>query len=170
MSASGGSSDPVAAGGADPTAGSVFAPRTREGAVLDRFVALRVGSELRRAESALSEDAGDEDALFAYAQPAARVEDLLRSLPLTLVTDDRPVVAVAHAFPLPHAHVSVALSGRWVQVFLHFSPVGARRSTGRALVVEMRRRASPEETVERLGVVLDAVRAGHIPWGSTRVE
>lgn len=201
------SSDPIGAGSGDPTAESVFAHRSREGAVLDRFLAVRTGFEQRRAESALSEDGGDEDHIFAFlqvslapsltrvrpghlpraplggrsgggslretivranAQPAARIEDLLLNLSPRLVSPSAHA-ALAHAFPLPHTHVSVGLSSRWVQIYLHSSPVGGR-STGRTLVAELKRQPTAEATVERIGAVLEAIRAGHIPWGSTRIE
>lgn len=184
------SSDPVGAGSGAATAGSVFAHRSREGAVLDRFLAVRTGLEQRRAESALSEDGGDEDHIFAFLQvsrpcagwngtgkrgtpltprqPTARIEDLLLGLPPRLVVGAAHA-ALAHAFPLPHTHVSVGLSSRWVQVYLHYAPVGGR-SAGRTLVAEVRRQPSAEATVERIGAVLDAVRAGRIPWGATRIE
>lgn len=68
------SSDPIGAGSGDPTAESVFAHRTREGAVLDRFLAVRTGFEQRRAESALSEDGGDEDHIFAFLQVSLHLQ------------------------------------------------------------------------------------------------
>lgn len=56
-----------------------------------------------------------------------------------------------------------------MQIYLHYSPVG-ERSTGRTLVAEVKRQPTAEATVERIGAVLEAIRAGRIPWGSTRIE
>jgi hypothetical protein len=46
----------------------VYAARSRETAVLDRFIALRVGEDLRRAESALCEDSGEQYTIFSVLQ------------------------------------------------------------------------------------------------------
>lgn len=55
----------------------VYRSRGRETAVFDRFICLRVGSDLRRAESDLALDGDEERDLFVRLQPAARLEDLL---------------------------------------------------------------------------------------------
>lgn len=52
----------------DVTAEPVFKRRSREAAVLDRFVAVRVGEDLRRAESELCEDSGHETEVFTRLQ------------------------------------------------------------------------------------------------------
>jgi hypothetical protein len=43
---------------------SVLEYRKRETAILDRYIAVKVGEELRQVESALSEDSGELDELF----------------------------------------------------------------------------------------------------------
>lgn len=163
-------------GQADATSYSVFASRTREAAVLDRFVAMRLGEDLRRAESALCEDSGEEEVLFSRLQPAARVEDLLLRLPRSLITPPDPCpacdsVAPPQRLPLPHAHVAVTLSPLWAQLWLSYTPVnvvqarGGRGRAGRSLVVEVRRARTPEEMVKAFGAALEGVRVGSIGWG-----
>jgi hypothetical protein len=43
---------------------SVYAGRSRETAVFDRFIAFKVGDELRRVESSLTEETGEEKEIF----------------------------------------------------------------------------------------------------------
>jgi hypothetical protein len=151
----------------------VFAARSREAAVLDRFVAMRLGEDLRRLESTLSEDSGEEDVLFSRLQPAARVEDLLLRLPAHLVTpppaDGQCTGELRQALPLPHAHVAVTLSPLWAQLWLSYSPVNAPNTrggrAGRSLVVEVRREKNPEDMVRAFGQALEWMSKGRIGWG-----
>jgi len=71
----GASSDPHPPGGdgEDPTRYSVFAQRSRETAVLDRFIAVRVGEDLRKAESALCDDSGEQANIFSSLQVSRSV-------------------------------------------------------------------------------------------------
>jgi hypothetical protein len=52
---------------------SVYSRRSRETAVFDRFIAIRVGDELRRVESALSEDSGAEKEIFTRLQVSGAI-------------------------------------------------------------------------------------------------
>ena len=52
---------------------SVYAGRSRETAVFDRFIAFRVGDELRRVESSLTEDNGEEKEIFHRFQVRLRL-------------------------------------------------------------------------------------------------
>lgn len=165
------SSNPLPpAGSGHATSQSVFLQRSREAAVLDRFVAMRLGEDLRRAESELCEDSGEEEVLFSRLQPAARVEDLLLRLPATLITPPsaRPV-DLSQSLPLPHAHVAVTLSPLWAQLWLSYSPIIAPNTrggrAGRSLVVEVRRAERPEDVVRAFGQALEWLRAGKIGWG-----
>ncbi|KLT38543.1 hypothetical protein CC85DRAFT_229953, partial [Cutaneotrichosporon oleaginosum] len=159
--------------GADATGQPVFAARSREAAVLDRFVAMRLGEDLRRLESTLSEDSGEEEVLFARLQPAARVEDLLLHLPPHLITpppaDGRCLGELRQALPLPHAHVAVTLSPLWAQLWLSYSPVNVPNTrggrAGRSLVVEVRREKSPEVMVKAFSQALEWLSRGRIAWG-----
>lgn len=47
---------------------SVFSRRSRETAIFDRWIAIRLGGELRKVESELSEDSGDEKDIFGRFQ------------------------------------------------------------------------------------------------------
>lgn len=66
-SGSGGSAESSSEGN-----GSVFSRRSRETAVFDRWIAIRVGGELRKVESELSEDSGAEREIFARFQVSPR--------------------------------------------------------------------------------------------------
>lgn len=50
------------------TGRSVYDGRSRETAVLDRFIAFRVGDELRKIETSLTEDTGQEKEIFGRFQ------------------------------------------------------------------------------------------------------
>ncbi|WOO77006.1 uncharacterized protein LOC62_01G000606 [Vanrija pseudolonga] len=155
----------------DVTAEPVFKRRSREAAVLDRFVAVRVGEDLRRAESELCEDSGHETEVFTRLQPAARIEDLLLTIPPSLITPWGPRAAPHAALPLPHTHLAVALSPLWAQLHLSYSPITAANLTGfnrvgRTFIVEVRRGRSPEETVRRIHEALEDISRGLLPWGS----
>ncbi|KAL1413311.1 hypothetical protein Q8F55_001067 [Vanrija albida] len=155
----------------DVTAEPVFKRRSREAAVLDRFVAVRVGEDLRRAESELCEDSGHETEVFTRLQPAARIEDLLLTIPTNLITPWGPRSAPHAALPLPHTHLAVALSPLWAQLHLSYSPITAANLTGfnrvgRTFIVEVRRGRVPEETVRRIHEALEDISRGLLPWGS----
>jgi hypothetical protein len=63
-------SDPHPPGGDSehPTRRPVFSQRSRETAILDRFIAVRVGEDLRKAESSLCEDSGQQAVIFSSLQ------------------------------------------------------------------------------------------------------
>ncbi|BEI84735.1 hypothetical protein CcaverHIS002_0501360 [Cutaneotrichosporon cavernicola] len=151
----------------------IFAARSREAAVLDRFVAMRLGEDLRRLESTLSEDSGEEEVLFSRLQPAARVEDLLLRLPRHLIApppvDGKCVGELRQALPLAHAHVAVTLSPLWAQLWLSYSPVNVPNTkggrAGRSLVVEVRKEKNPENIVRAFGQALEWLHNGQIGWG-----
>ncbi|ORY28153.1 hypothetical protein BCR39DRAFT_535740 [Naematelia encephala] len=154
----------------DFTSHSFLALRGRETAVYDRFIAVRCGEELRKAESELSEESEGLRDIFSRLQPAARVEDLLLSLPTRLITlESRPNYG---QLPLSHAYLSVVLTPTWAQVWTHASPVvGAQRGarTGKELVLEVRRQRGCEATVQRLNQGLQDMINGLVSWGG-RVE
>ncbi|CAD6572618.1 MAG: proteasome regulatory particle subunit [Tremellales sp. Tagirdzhanova-0007] len=146
---------------------SVFASRGRETAVYDHFIALRVGEDLRRMESELSEEGQGERDIFTRLQPTARLEDLLLSLPTHLIASVGPRNPPA-SFPLPQSHLSVSLTPSWVQLFLHASPFGARgrnKKHGRIMVLEVHREGTLEATIRMLGEGLNEVRKGAAQWG-----
>ncbi|BEI93678.1 uncharacterized protein CcaverHIS019_0601370 [Cutaneotrichosporon cavernicola] len=167
------SSSPLPPPGTDSTNQPIFAARSREAAVLDRFVAMRLGEDLRRLESTLSEDSGEEEVLFSRLQPAARVEDLLLRLPRHLIApppvDGKCVGELRQALPLAHAHVAVTLSPLWAQLWLSYSPVNVPNTkggrAGRSLVVEVRKEKNPENIVRAFGQALEWLHNGQIGWG-----
>ena len=159
-------SDPVSSDGLQGVdGGDVVDGKTREGAVLDRFIAVRVGAELRRMESSLTDESDAEAEIFTRLQPSARAEDLLRTLDRRLVS---PSAATRpRQLPLSWGHTFVVLTPGWAQVYVSSTPV-ARPTRGaklRDLVVEVRRAKSMEETVRRISIGLIDISKGVIPWG-----
>lgn len=65
-----------------PVQVSVLEYRKRETAILDRYIAIKVGEELRKVESDLSEDSGGLDELFHRLQASHPHHD-----PMLIVTD-----------------------------------------------------------------------------------
>ncbi|WVQ84898.1 hypothetical protein IAT38_007061 [Cryptococcus sp. DSM 104549] len=163
--------DPSSGLTVDPASlGSVYASRGRETAVFDRFIAVRVGEELRRVESELSEGSEAEMDIFARLQPAARIEDLLLTLPPSLLTPPHllpaPLPPPTRSIPLPHPYLSVSLTPTWAQLYIHGQAVvSTEKPVGRELVVEVRRTGGLEGTVRRLEEGLDSVRLRVVPWG-----
>lgn len=168
--------------------GSVDTPvleyRKRETAILDRYIAIKVGEELRKVESDLSEESGGLDELFHRhqvrpplsppvwladtLQPCARIEDLLLSLPSTLVSLRIPPPLTAlrsTSFPLPHSNIAITLTPSWVQATLHSKPIWQPGNRSRELIVEVRRDTSLEECARRVGEGLEDVMRGYIAWG-----
>nr|KIR47611.1 hypothetical protein I312_03379 [Cryptococcus bacillisporus CA1280] len=159
--------------------GNIYAMRGRETAVLDKFVATRVGEELRRVESELSEGSEAERDIFGRLQPCARSEDLLSTLPQTLIT---PITLLpsppppARALPLPQSLLSINLTPAWAQLYINAFPVSLTKiKGGREMVLEVRRldrerrMRSLEETVRLIGEALEDMRRGLVEWGG-RVE
>lgn len=172
--------------------GPVLDARARETAVFDRFIALRVGRELRAVESSLSEEGEGEDDLFRRLQPAARIEDLLLTLPPGLVVPHLPhsvsgfssdaaepgmTSAPGRALPLPHSYLSVILTPLWAQLYVHARPLvlsgadpggSGGRGRGRELVLEVKRQ--PRQTVEQVVLSiqtgLEEIDRGTVPWGA----
>ncbi|ODN81428.1 hypothetical protein L202_01859 [Cryptococcus amylolentus CBS 6039] len=154
----------------DPSAGgSVYAERGRETAVLDRFIAVRVGEELRRVESELSEGSGAEVDIFQRLQPAARIEDLLSTLPPHFITPTSILPSPPppkRTLPLPQALVSISLTPNWAQVWINAQVVSlARKGGGKEMVLEVRRVGTLEGVVARIGEGLDDLRLGLVGWG-----
>ena len=102
--------------------------------------------------------------MFKRLQPAARIEDLLRTLPARLIIRDGPP---RRQIPLPHSHLSVTLSPGWVSLWLNSHDVGVPHSgkLGRDLVLEVRRQAAAEEVVKRLREGLEDMAGGVVRWG-----
>ncbi|KAL7418574.1 hypothetical protein Q5752_007032 [Cryptotrichosporon argae] len=147
--------------------GALFASRKREAAVLDRFIAVRVGEDLRALESSFAEVTGGAEVL--KLQPAARIEDLFLSLPRSLVVPSSSSLAYTTStsrFPLPHDRLAVQLSPAWATLVLH--PPQERSGAGRAVkevVVEVRRRDA-ERTMARFGEALEDISRGLESWGA----
>ncbi|TYJ51135.1 hypothetical protein B9479_008310 [Cryptococcus floricola] len=147
--------------------GSVYAETGRETAVFDMFIAVRVGEELRRVESELSEGSGAEWEIFHMLQPAARIEDLLSTLPPHLIT---PISILPsppspkRTLPLPQALVNISLSPNWASVWINAQVVeGLKRKGGgkeMVLEVDVRRVGTLEGVVARVGEALDDLRLG----------
>lgn len=160
-----------------PVTTSVLEYRKRETAILDRYIAITVGEELRKVESDLSEESGGLDELFhrlqvrslirmpikADRKPCARIEDLLLTLPTSIIT--LFLSSGNQTFPLPHSHLAITLTPSWVQVILHSRPVWEPGNRSKELVVEVRREATLEGCARRVGEGLDDIRRGFVTWG-----
>ncbi|ODN82475.1 hypothetical protein L198_07697 [Cryptococcus wingfieldii CBS 7118] len=154
--------------------GSVYAERGRETAVFDRFIAVRVGEVLRRVESELSEGSGAEVDIFQRLQPAARIEDLISTLPPHFITPTSilpspPPPNPKRTLPLPQALVSISLTPNWAQVWINAQVQGvglARKGEGKKeMVLEVRRVGTLEGIVASVGEGLDHLRLGLVRWG-----
>ncbi|GFZ48515.1 hypothetical protein JCM24511_06263 [Saitozyma sp. JCM 24511] len=160
--------DPGPDGGGDATiqSQSVFARRGRETAVFDRWIAVRVGSELRQVESSLSEEGEAEEDVIKRLQPVARIEDLLLTLPPRLISPQPETGSSPppRSLPLPHSHLSINLTPGWAQVYLHPRPYTAGGG-GRELVLEVRRQKDAEGSVRRIGDGLEDLQRGLVSWG-----
>ncbi|OCF32243.1 hypothetical protein I316_06158 [Kwoniella heveanensis BCC8398] len=148
----------------------------RETAVFDRYIAVKVGEELREVESALSEGSEAVGDIFHRLQPAARIEDLLLTLPPNLIvpsissSSSNPI----RSLPLPQTHLSVKLTPSWAAMYLHSAPVAISRALSRTsegggsskeLVVEVRRTSTLEGTVKMIGDGLDDISRRLVTWG-----
>ncbi|KAK1923107.1 hypothetical protein DB88DRAFT_493812 [Papiliotrema laurentii] len=138
--------------------------RSRETAVFDRFIAVHLGFLLRSTESSLFEPSEDIPDLFKRLQPAARIEDLLLTLPRYLVVPDGPAV---RRLPLPQSHLVVYLTPGWVSLILRSHPAGRPTTSkvGRDTVIEVRRQPTAEATVERIKDGLEDMQNGLVQWG-----
>ncbi|ODN85861.1 hypothetical protein L198_07425 [Cryptococcus wingfieldii CBS 7118] len=161
--------------------GSVYAERGRETAVFDRFIAVTVGEDLRRVESVFSEGSGAEVEIMKRLQPAARIEDLLSTLPPHLITPtdilpspiSSPSSSLERKLPLPQALVSIFLTPNWVQVWVDAQVVGGlvRKGGGggggKEMVLEVRTAGTGtlEGIVGRVGEGLEGLRVGLVGWG-----
>ncbi|KAK4683825.1 hypothetical protein P7C73_g6394, partial [Tremellales sp. Uapishka_1] len=145
----------------------VFAARSRETAVFDRFIALKVGEDLRSMESELCEGSEGEKDIFSRLQPAARVEDLLLDLSPDLMSPAYSRSPPLQTMPLPHSHVVVGLTNIWAQVYLCNTHVGYDATgRGKSLVIEVRREKTLEGTVVRIKEALEQLRRGLVLWGA----
>ena len=138
--------------------------RSRETAVFDRFIAIHLGHLLRLTESSLSEPSEALPDLFKRLQPAARIEDLLLTLPPRLIVPHGPP---RRQIPLPQSHLSVTLSPGWVSLWLNSHDVGVPfiGKMGRDLVLEVRRQDSAEGNVRRVREGLEDMLSGVVRWG-----
>ncbi|WVF73215.1 hypothetical protein IAT40_008034 [Kwoniella sp. CBS 6097] len=157
-----------------PESSSVYENRGRETAVFDRYIAVKVGEELREVESVLSEGSEAVGDIFQRLQPAARVEDLLVNLPPELIIRYSPSAQINRILPLPQTHLSVNLTPSWASLYLHPTPVsrssasgrgGHRGGGGKELVVEVRRTNTLEGTVKMIGDGLDDINRRLVAWG-----
>ncbi|ORX40774.1 hypothetical protein BD324DRAFT_612069 [Kockovaella imperatae] len=146
---------------------SVFKRRSRETAVFDRFIANRVGEDLRRVESELYEESEAEMDIIKRLQPIARTEDLLLRLPPSLILPEAPPGRLRSRVPLPHPHLVINLTPTWCQVYLSTLSIGSieKNKAGRDLVIEVKRQRTPEETVRKIGEGLEDIQRGMIRWG-----
>ncbi|WVW80967.1 hypothetical protein I302_102958 [Kwoniella bestiolae CBS 10118] len=145
---------------------SVYVGRGRETAVFDRYIAVKVGQELRTVESSLSEEGEAVDEIFKRLQPSARIEDLLLTLPPQFIVPTLSTHAPTRSLPLPQSHLSVTLTPTWAQVYLHSHPVGSgKRGGSREMVVEVRRTGTLEGTTKRIEDGLDDIYRRLVPWG-----
>ncbi|WVQ72956.1 hypothetical protein IAR50_002518 [Cryptococcus sp. DSM 104548] len=154
----------------DPCAGGgVYAARERETAVFDKFIAVRVGEELRKAESELSEGSEAEKDIFNRLQPAARIEDLLSALPSRFITPISILPSPGppkRALPLPQALISIALTPNWAQIYINSQTVSLTKpGGGKEMVLEVRRMATLEGTLGNIEKGLDDMRLGFVAWG-----
>ncbi|KAK8853040.1 hypothetical protein IAR55_003741 [Kwoniella newhampshirensis] len=146
---------------------SVYAGRGRETATFDRFIAIKVGEELRKVESELSEGGEGGREIFTRLQPAARIEDLLLTLsPKFISPTTTPANAVpGRSLPLPQSHLSITLTPTWAQLYLHSGSVTASKRGRKELVVEVRRTETLEGTAKRVEEGLDDLRRRLLEWG-----
>ncbi|WRT70432.1 uncharacterized protein IL334_007430 [Kwoniella shivajii] len=150
----------------DTTSTSVYEGRGRETAIFDRYIAVRVGQELRQVESSLSEEGEAIGDIFGRLQPTARIEDLLLSLPSTyIVSATSSPSPPPQGLPLPQSHMSVTLTPTWAQVYLHSQPVSSTRRGSKELVIEVRRIGTLEGTLKRIEDGLDDIQRRLAPWG-----
>ncbi|WWC91495.1 uncharacterized protein L201_006441 [Kwoniella dendrophila CBS 6074] len=151
-----------------PTSRSVYEGRGRETAVFDRYIAVRVGEELRTVESSLSEEGEAVEDIFRRLQPAARIEDLLLTLPSTFIIpffNSAPGNPPPKGLPLPQTHLSVTLTPTWAQLYLHFYPLSSVKRGSKELVIEVRRIGTLEGTTKRIEDGLDDIYRRLVPWG-----
>jgi hypothetical protein len=99
----------------------------------------------------------------ADGKPCARIEDLLLTLPISIIT--LSLGSGNKTFPLPHSHLAITLTPSWVQVVLHSKPVWEPGNRSKELVVEVRREGTLEGCARRVGEGLDDVRRGLVAWG-----
>ncbi|WVQ63180.1 uncharacterized protein L199_001331 [Kwoniella botswanensis] len=149
------------------TGKSVYQGRGRETAVFDRYIAVKVGQELRLVESSLSEEGEAVEEIFKRLQPSARIEDLLLTLPSHFIvpfpSSNSPIPQ--RGFPLPQSHLSVTLTPTWAQLYLHSNPVASGKRGSKELVVEVRRIGTLEGTTKRIEDGLDDIYRRLVPWG-----
>ncbi|WWC71810.1 uncharacterized protein I206_105769 [Kwoniella pini CBS 10737] len=145
---------------------SVFEGRGRETAIFDKYIAVKVGQELRTVESSLSEEGEAIDDIFKRLQPTARIEDLLLTLPsIYIIPAQSSTDPPQRGLPLSHTHLSVTLTPTWAQLYLHSYPLSSFRRGSKELVVEVRRIGTLEGTVRRIEDGLDDIHRRLVPWG-----
>ncbi len=102
-------------------------------------------------------------------KPAARLEDLLLTLPRHLIVPASTSTSnPTGQFPLTQSHLGISLTPTWVQLNLHASRVdtGVRgKKPGKEVVLQVRREGTLEATIRMLGEGLNAVRRGEVRWG-----
>ncbi|WWC64367.1 uncharacterized protein I303_106977 [Kwoniella dejecticola CBS 10117] len=145
---------------------SVYEGRGRETAVFDRYIAVKVGQELRTVESSLSEEGEAVDDIFKRLQPTARIEDLLLTIPSQyIIPSFSSPNPPPRGLPLPQSHLSITLTPTWAQLYLHSHPLSSSRRGSRELVVEVRRIGTLEGTVKRIEDGLDDIQRRLVSWG-----
>ncbi|WVN90674.1 uncharacterized protein L203_105916 [Cryptococcus depauperatus CBS 7841] len=151
-----------------PNLGNVYKERRRETAVLDKFIAVHVGEELRKVESVLSEGTESERDIFNRLQPSSRIEDLLVTLPphLIICSNSWPTPIPRRSLPLSHCLLSVHLTPTWCQLYINARPILLTRDPGgRELVIEVRRERTLESTTRNLENGLSRMAKREIEWG-----
>lgn len=97
-------------------------------------------------------------------KPCARMEDLLLTLPTSIVTLSMTSNS-PRSFPLSHSNIAITLTPSWVQVILHSKPVWEPGNRSKELIVEVRREQTLEGCAKRVEQGLDDVRRGLVAWG-----
>lgn len=141
----------------DDHSSDLLRSRGRETAIFDRFICLRIGSDLRRAESDLSLDGDDERDLFVRLQPAARLEDLLLQRALSAPASRRLVDPPPNPLPeasnlqqlrrMPFDHLSIKFAPPR-RVSVNLAVAGAQGAKTWRCLGEVQRAGKDEELEE----------------------
>ena len=100
----------------------------------------------------------------------ARIEDLLLTLPLSLISPCPPRRTPPDgSLPLPQPCLSVTLSPGWCQLYIWSNTYGTR-GAGRDMVFEVKRMDTLEGTVTMIKYALEQLGRGTLPWGTTKYE
>ena len=103
-------------------------------------------------------------------QPVARIEDLLLTLPPSLISPLPPAsLPPTGSLPLPQPCLSITLTPGWCQLFI-WSNIYGTRGAGRDMVFEVKRMETLEGTVTMIQYALEQLGRGTMPWGMAKYE